>query len=61
MLVHGKWVNDMVLENKYFLMELIMKDNGSMIFYKDMVDIYFKMVIIMQGNLFMEKEKELEY
>ena len=32
-----------------------------MTFCRDMGDIYFKMVIIMQENLFMEKEKVLVY
>lgn len=37
-----------------------MKDNGKMILFKDMVDTYLKMVIIMQESLFMGKEKVLE-
>lgn len=50
----------MGLGNKYFLLELIMKDNGKMILFKDMVDTYLKMVIITQESLFMGKEKVLE-
>lgn len=51
-------VKDMDLVNKHFKMVLIMKENGIVILYKDMEDIYFKMEIIMKVILFMVKEKE---